>query len=31
MIFIAKYKICVDGGTNRLYNFFKNDPTEREK
>ncbi|KAG4086494.1 thiamine pyrophosphokinase [Neocallimastix lanati (nom. inval.)] len=27
----AKYKICVDGGTNRLYNFFKNDPTEREK
>lgn len=27
----AKLKLSVDGGTNRLYNFFNNNPAEREK
>jgi thiamine pyrophosphokinase len=27
----AKFKICVDGGTNRLYNYFKSNIAEREK
>ncbi|ORX64706.1 Thiamin pyrophosphokinase [Anaeromyces robustus] len=27
----AKVKLCVDGGTNRLYNHFNNNPEDREK